>query len=109
MDTRQDERYEDDDELEDLKPAKRRRRRNTEEDDAPPRKKRAYPEMVSFTVMYAFGKHNSIAEYSAPPGFTPDDIDEFILDQKDEGFKVYKVFVKKETGRGGRRRERDDD
>ena len=109
MNTRQDERYEDDDELEDLKPAKRRRR-NTQEEDAPPRKKRAYPEMVSFTVMYAFGKHNSIAEYSAPPGFTPDDIDEFILDQKDEGYKVYKVFVKKETDRrGGRRRERDDD
>jgi len=90
MATNRDQRYDndEDDELEDLKPSKRRRR--VEGDDEPPRKKRrAMPQIKEFSVWVDFGKFISDLKFDAPEGFGVEDVESFIFDLKDEGWKIY--------------------
>ena len=102
---------EEDDDLQELK--RRRSRRNDDDSDDKPRNRRKQrPEIKEFSVLADFGKFLSQITYTAPEGYTEEDVEDFIYDKKDDGLKTYS---KSKPGRdkrgyddrGGRRYDRD--
>lgn len=103
-------RDEDDDDLQELK-----RRRSRRDDDGEPKlhgRRKQRPEIKEFSVLADFGKFLSQITYTAPEGYTEEDVEDFIYDKKDDGLKTYS---KSKPGRdkrgyddrGGRRYDRD--
>jgi hypothetical protein len=92
----------DDEDLQELK-----RRRNRDRDDDAPRHRRAVPTIEKFQVWFDFDKSTVTADYSAPEGFSADDLERFIDDLRADGFRLYRKQSFDKRREPGQRRGRD--
>ena len=87
---------ENEEELEDLKPSRRRNREETQRS-----KRHATPQIKEFSVWVDFGKFISDIKFDAPEGFGVEDVEEYIYNLRDEGWKIYQK-AKPKNREGGR-------